>query len=359
MCYDRGLSAIYLEESDKIAQVEFIAHTTFISRISGLDPLKHPNEALKRTYDRLDLDMIWFTYDPLDPWSLTKMRGERFAVRADSWSKAFPTTWRETCSVSSVEEVLEFNPFEAWDVPSVDELAEHFERVHSSTQSFYENQLVPGGTYLTCFMWLVMIFGLKWTIKAAYHDPKRFKRLLDRFGQLSLLQIKAWSRTSIKAFVSHDDICSTQGPFFSPRWMREYLFPWYERLWHELRSRGIVVLFCSDGNITPIMGDIARAGADGFIIEECCDLNYIAEKYGNDKVIIGGVDVGVLTYGSAEDVVNEVKRCVRVAGPYPGYFINVSGSIPDNIPLRNLETYFEACRKYRLRMRAVAPLEVR
>lgn len=346
MCYDRGLSAVYLEESDKIAQVEFIQHTDFVFRISGLDPFRRREEALKRTYDKLDLDMIWFTYDPLHPWNFTKRKGERFATRADSWSKAFPTTWRETFSINSVEEVLEFDPFEAWDVPSLNELAEHFERIHSRIQSFYKNQLVPGGTYLTCFMWLVMTFGLKWTIKAAYYDPGRFKRLLDRFGQLSLLQVKAWSRTSIKAFISHDDICSTQGPFFSPKWMQKYLFPWYEKLWHELRSKGIIVLFCSDGNITPIVDDIAKAGADGFIIEECCDLDYIARKYGNDKVIIGGVDIGVLTYGNTEDVVNEVKRCIRIAGPYPGYFINVSGSIPDNVPLHNLEIYFRACKKY-------------
>lgn len=352
MCYERGLSALLLEEAERVAQVEYISHTDFIAKVSGLDPLKQPEEALKRTYDKLDLDMIWFTYDPLHPWDAARRRGEKFAQRADSWSKAFPTTWRETFSVSSVEEILEFDPFEVWEVPSVSELAEHFEEVHGKTQGFYENQVVPGGSYLTCFMWLVMAFGLRWTIRAAYQDPERFKRLLDRFGQLSLVQFKAWARTSIKAFISHDDICYTGGPFFPPNWLRSNLFPWYERLWSELRARGIVVLFCTDGDMTPIVDDIAELGADGFIVEECCDLGYIARRYGNEKVIIGGVDVGKLTYGGSRDVVNEVERCLRTAGPYPGYFINVSGSIPDSVPLANLEVYFKACRKYGQRPKA-------
>jgi len=45
------------------------------------------------------------------------------------------------------------------------------------------------------------------------------------------------------------------------------------------------------------------------------------------------------------DVVDEVKRCLEIAGSYPGYFINVSGSIPDNVPIANLETYFKAVKK--------------
>jgi len=346
MCVERAVSALYLEDSDKVAQVEFLAHTDFIAEVSGLDPLRRPEEALSKTYERLDLDMVWFTYDPLHPWNLAERRGDRFVARADSWSRAFPSTWRETFSVRSIDEVLEFDPFEVWEIPSLDELIMHFQEVHSRVQSVYKSQLVPGGTYLTCFMWLVMMFGLRWTVKAAYYDPKRFKKLLDKFGELSLLQAKAWARTDIKAFISHDDICGTQGPFFPPSWMRRYLFPWYRRLWSELRAKGIVVLFCTDGDMTRIVDDVVEAGADGFIIEECCDLKRIAEKYGNEKVIVGGVDIGVLTYGTVEDVVNEVKRCLKDAGAYPGYFINVSGSIPDNVPLENLEAYFRATSKY-------------
>ena len=305
--------------------------------------------ALSKTYEKLDLDMIWFTHDPLNPWDFARLMGEKFVARMDSWSKAFPSTWRETFSIKSVDEILNFDPFEKWEIPSLDELTERFQEAHSRAQNIYKSQIVPGGTYMTCFIWLIMTFGLKWTIKAAYQDPKRFKRLLDKFGGLSLLQAKAWAKTDIKAFIRHDDICSTQGPFFPPKWMREHLFPWYRRLWGELKSKGIKVLFCTDGDMTPIVDDVAEAGADGFIIEECCNLEHIADKYGNSHVIIGGIDISVLTYGNISSIIKEVKRCLRAAGPYPGYFLNVSGSIPDNVPIMNLKTYFEVTNKYRRR----------
>lgn len=352
MGYERALSALYLEESEKIPQIEFLQHSEFIAKVSGLDPLKEPREAQSLAFANLDLDMVWFTYTPFEEFIAKKYEGVE--ERRDSWSKAYPTVWRKLTEVKSIDEILDFDPFEEWNIPPLNSLVEHFEEVHREYQSIYKNQLVPGGTYHTCMMWLIKMFGLRWVIRAAYMDPKRFEKLLDRFGRLSLLEAKAWSQTNIKAFISHDDICSTRGPFFPISWMRRYLFPWYSRIWRELGSKGIIVLFCTDGDITPIVDDIAEAGADGFIIEECSNLNLIAEKYGNHKVIIGGVDVGKLTYGSADEVINEVKRCIKTAGPYPGYFINVSGSIPDSVPIANLEVYFRATRKYGRRQRLSA-----
>lgn len=66
---------------------------------------------------------------------------------------------------------------------------------------------------------------------------------------------------------------------------------------------------------------------------------------------MGNVDLKALTFGGRDDVVGEVSRCFRTAAHCPGYFINVTGSIPDNVPLENLETYFSACRKYGMRPR--------
>jgi hypothetical protein len=345
--YERALSSLYLEESDRVSQVEFLQHTDYIAKISGLDPLQSPEEARSKAFQRLDLDMVWFTHNPMEDFIRRSYR--RAETRRDSWSRAYPTEWRKTFEVKTIEDIIDFDPFQAWIVPGLGELSDSLQRVHGKFQGIYRHQLVPGGTYHTCLMWLIRMFGLEWTIKAAYMDPRGFEKLLGRFGSLSKLEARAWAQTGIKAFISHDDICSTRGPFFPLSWMRRYLFPWYHRIWQELRSKGIRVLFCTDGNMTSLADDIAKAGADGFIVEECCDLKGLAEVHGNDMVIIGGVDVGILTYGTVEDVVDEVRRCLGLAGAYPGYFINVSGSIPDNVPLTNLEAYFKAVKKYGLR----------
>jgi len=348
MCYERGLSAIYLEEADRVAQIEYIMHTGLISKLFGGDPFKSPSEALAKTYKRLDTDMIFWTLQSYDPYKRAEEKGEIFDVRRDSWSDLFPTRWRGSFSTNSVEDVLNYDPEEdaALSEKSFSEIVDYFDVEHKKAQDLFETQLVPGGYYCTLFMWPVMTFGLEWTLRAMRHDPRRFERLLERFAEISLRDFKAWAQCDIRAFISHDDICMTEGPIASPAWLRLHIFPWYRKLWHELKSRGIRVLFCSDGNITNIVDDIAEAGADGFIMEPSCDLELITEKYGDEKVLVGNVDLKTLTFGDEEAVFNEVMRCLRTSGHCPGYLINVTGSIPDNVPLRNLEFYFKALREY-------------
>lgn len=42
----------------------------------------------------------------------------------------------------------------------------------------------------------------------------------------------------------------------------------------------------------------------------------------------------------------EVRRCASTASHNLGYFFNITGSIPENVPIENLEAYFTVCRKY-------------
>jgi hypothetical protein len=357
MGYNRALSAIYLEESDRIAQIEYIMHTEIITKLYGHYPFHAPQKALAETYRKLDIDMIFWTFQSWHPWNEAQKLGEFFDERTD-WSILFPTTWRSTVSVSSIEEVLNFDPTIHVDLGTeqFDKVVVHFEKEHKKTQSLFMEQLVPGGSQCTCFMWPVMAFGLEWTLRAAYKKPKRFERLLNKFAEISLRDFRAWAECDIKVFISHDDICMTEGPMLSPDWLRRYVFPWYKRLWNELKSKGIKVLFCSDGNITRIVDDIVEAGADGFIMEPSCDLGNIAEKYGDNKILMGNVDLKSLTFGDEKAIQEEVLRCLNTAGYFPGYFINVTGSIPDNVPLRNLEYYFKIFNKYG--RRSLIPKEV-
>jgi len=347
MCYERGLSALYLEETSRVAQIEYIVHTGLISKLCGGDPFRAPSEALAETYRKLDTDMVFWTLQSWHPWDEAKEKGETFDIRTD-WSNLFPTTWRASFHVKSVEDVLSYEPKEhvSLDSDTFSDVVGRFQREHDKAQKLFKAQVVPGGYYCTLFMWPVMTFGLEWTLKAMYHDPKRFEHLLCKFGEISLRDFRAWAQCDIKAFISHDDICMTEGPMVSPSWLRQHVFPWYKRLWHELKSKGIKVLFCSDGNITKIVDGLAEAGADGFIMEPSCNLELITERYGDDKILVGNVDLKALTFGNEKTVLKEVMRCLKTSGHCLGYFINVTGSIPDNVPLRNLETYFEAFRKY-------------
>jgi len=146
--------------------------------------------------------------------------------------------------------------------------------------------------------------------------------------------------------ISHDDIATSRGLIFSPDWFKKNIFPWYPKIWEPIKRKGIKILFISDGKYDVMIDDVAKAGADGFLIDHTNDLGRIAGEYGDKKVLIGNVDNYKLTYGSTEDVVSEVRRCVEEAGDCPGFFFKAPGDISHDIPLSKVEVYFNACKKY-------------
>ena len=158
---------------------------------------------------------------------------------------------------------------------------------------------------------------------------------------------QAWARVDdLHIFSSHDDLCMTRGPVFHPDWYRKYIFPWYAKLWMPLKQRGVKIIFRADGNEDEFIDDLVACGTDGFCIRKETNIEKIAKKYGDSKIIIGNIDTRVLTFGNAEEIEQEVRRCVARAGDCPGYFFQASGDIPHNVPLKNVEAYFHACRKY-------------
>ena len=60
-----------------------------------------------------------------------------------------------------------------------------------------------------------------------------------------------------------DDIAFKSGPLLKPSWLREHYFPRLARAIAAWHASGIKVLFHSDGNLNPILDDLAEAGIDG------------------------------------------------------------------------------------------------
>ncbi len=251
------------------------------------------------------------------------------------------------CPFKISEKVLSFDAAEEYGLPDIEERAEYFQKIYQDGQRTYSNLIFPGGYYKTLVSGCIHSFGWDMFLLAAGTDPVRFGEfVLEGFFKLSLSNFKAWSKTDIKVFICHDDMVWTNGAIFHPEWYRKHIFPRYRKLWQPLKEKGIKVIFCSDGNFTEFVDDIANAGADGFIFEPLTSLELIVERYGKSHVIVGNADCRVLTFGTKEDIEREVKRCMDTAKPCPGFIMAVGNHIPANVPIDNALYYFDLVSKY-------------
>jgi uroporphyrinogen-III decarboxylase len=134
----------------------------------------------------------------------------------------------------------------------------------------------------------------------------------------------------------------TAGPFMNPDFYRKVIFPRYRELWRPLREAGKKVLYCSDGDFSMFLDDVADAGADGFIFEPVVPLEEVCRRFGGTHVIVGSkVDCRTLTFGDKDDVRREVDETLSVARECPGYIFAVGNHIPENCKIENLVFLFD------------------
>jgi hypothetical protein len=340
MSYERGRKAIDLEMPDRIPHTENISHRRFIMQVTGLDP-EDPQAAGgagPALAKALDYDFIWSTF------------GYDFCLpRADMGRAKFyetETPWESHYPFKTEEEVLSFDPLAAATLPSLEELTRLVRESWENGCRAYPDAIFPGGFYNTVFMWPILTFGWELFMAAAMLDPDRFEKILDGFTEISLMVVQAHIKAEIPVFLCHDDIVWASGTVFAPEWMRKYIFPRHRKLWTPILEAGIKLLFCSDGNFTEYLDDLAEAGVQGFILEPLTSLETIVERYGQTHVIIGNIDSRILQTGTPEAIRREVKRCADLGRDCPGYFFSVGNHIPYVVPIPSIVCYLEACEEY-------------
>ena len=340
MSFERGLAAIRLESPTEIPHTQYMSHPRLAEALAGKasdDP--QFGEALSKA---LDIDFVWYTDGPAVHGRLTSMG---HAVWQEDGSD-FDTNIQ--CPFNDVEEVLSFDPVAEYGIPDVNAKAEEYQAFWKERQAA-NDAVHPGGLYRSLFSFAIAAFGWDMFLTAGATDEERFDKVLEGFFQIIMAHTQAWAKTDIEVFLTHDDMVWTEGAVFHPRWYRAHVFPRYRKYWEVLKDAGKKVLFCSDGDFTEFVDDLAEAGAEGFIFEPLTSLEYVVERYGKTHVIIGNADTRILTFGTKEGVRREVKRCMDLGRDCPGYFFAVGNHIPHNVPVANGLECFKAYREMRVR----------
>jgi hypothetical protein len=333
MSYPLGLDALHLRPTPRVA------HTDYCTNDALKRHLKQTLPHLECFDDRWQMDFIWATNDGPVPWDrrgrVTDMGHADFLEGGTDRRDPKPSPF--TCA----DDVWGFDAEHEYGVPDPVELVAFYEAHAQRVRVKRPNQVFPGGYYNTMVSGAIAAFGWEMLLEAA-SDQDRFENVLDGFFRLSRHYYTAQSRTSIEAFICHDDMVWTMGPFMDPAFYRRVIFPRYRELWAILKNAGKKLLYCSDGDWTCFLDDIADAGADGFIFEPVVPLQTVVERYGQTHVIMGSqVDCRTLTFGTPGQIRDEIDATLRIAKACPGFFFAVGNHIPSNVPVENAITYFE------------------
>jgi len=159
---------------------------------------------------------------------------------------------------------------------------------------------------------------------------------------LKMVEARAAESPSPVAII-WNDIAMKGGLIYPPDVLERYFFPGLHEMTDILRSKGIKIIFHSDGDVSPVFDKLIDCGIDGFNpleISAGMEVSHFVEKYGKKVTLVGGLDaVDVLAFGNPESVARAVKKLIRETG---GRLIigSSSGQLDNSMPFENLTAYF-------------------
>jgi uroporphyrinogen-III decarboxylase len=170
----------------------------------------------------------------------------------------------------------------------------------------------------------------------ADHQHRVMRAVCDRFAdELALVLVE-------------DDIAHASGLLIHPDMFQEIFPQRMQRLLAPAKEHGMLTIFHSDGCVDKVVPAFAGMGFDGLHLGayEYADVAALRQALRGKMALIGTIPVLLLTYGSQQEIEDEVRRhCVELA-PGAGYVLGLSASITQGIPPQNLMALVQAVHRY-------------
>jgi uroporphyrinogen decarboxylase len=195
------------------------------------------------------------------------------------------------------------------------------------------------------------IVGYENALIALLTRREQYDGLLRRCIEYNLAMARtARKRYGIEVVVTTDDIADNRGLLFNPSIFFEFIGPRFREIIGGLKGLGLYCIKHTDGDITGILDYLVESGID------CIDpidptagmkLERIKAEYGSRVCIKGNVDcTSTLVSGSAREVEDAVRDCIRKASRGGGYILSSSNSIHSGVAPGNFRTMVESAHRY-------------
>ena len=186
-------------------------------------------------------------------------------------------------------------------------------------------------------------FGWEPFLIASALEPRKFGKILDRFGEASLAVAQGWTEIEGTELITiHDDIAGTRGVIMSPQWYREYVFPWYRRIFDAIHEKDRKALYISDGNYMPVLDELLTTNPDGLYIEGASmDPVEFMRRAGKDKLFLIKSDSRNIDFGTLEEIYKELKTLRELHQEYPGMMMYRGGGNPKPGNAEAFNRYFQ------------------
>jgi len=180
---------------------------------------------------------------------------------------------------------------------------------------------------------------------AYYEQPELIADMIDTFTDTAFQVLDRVTRDCpVDVVFVHEDLAGKSGPLAGPNQIREFIAPYYRRIWDLCRDRGARLFDQdSDGNMNPVIDVFLEAGINCMHPMEPAagmDVVSVRETYGNRLAFYGGIDKFALQKGP-EAVDAELERKLPALLKTGGCVIALDHRIPGGVTLATYRHYLQ------------------
>jgi uroporphyrinogen-III decarboxylase len=176
-----------------------------------------------------------------------------------------------------------------------------------------------------------------------YEEPELIHDILQTIGDTALKTLDRVSKAvPVDLLFVHEDMAGKSGPLAGPDHIREFITPYYRKVWNMLQERGTRLFDQdSDGDMNPVIDAFLDAGINCMHpLEPAANMDIVAlrKKYGTRLAFSGGIDKHIIRR-SKEDIVKELEYKIPPMVKTGGCVLALDHRIPNGTPLENYKFY--------------------
>ena len=196
---------------------------------------------------------------------------------------------------------------------------------------------IPGGNGMTEFAYRMI------------DDPDGMKAEAETYVVNALKMGEEYKKhTSVDGFALCSDYCLNTGPFLSPNQFSEFVTPYLAKLIKGYRDMDFYTIKHTDGNIMPILDQLAQTEPDALHSidpQAGVDIAEVKRLIGDKISLCGNVNCGLLDTGTDEQVAESVRYALKSGMPNGGYIFCTSNCVYTGMRLARYEMMLDIWRK--------------
>ena len=141
------------------------------------------------------------------------------------------------------------------------------------------------------------LLGIEDLSLAYFDQPALLHEILAQWTEFNCrLASRVWAGVQFDFLFIWEDMAYKNGSLISPRFVRQFMLPYYRRLIEHVRGLGCeTILVDSDGDVRRLVPLLLEAGVNAmlpFEVQAGMDIRAFRKAYGRNLAIIGGLDNG-------------------------------------------------------------------